>query len=231
MSQRRLLLFDIDGTLGRHVNEGRNAYDKALRRVFGPNASLGLPQVSFAGATDLAILQHLTQDAPETLTPALQETFFDVLHQEYSAIYKQNPFGLFPGVQEMTEHLSKQSEFLLGLVTGNIETCARTKLGAAGLEKRFRFGGFGNEHHDRNELARIALKRANAFPGSENGFSEIWLTGDTPKDIEAAKTIGAKAVAISSHHYSREDLQAHQPDWVIDDIRELLELLKTSKDS
>jgi phosphoglycolate phosphatase-like HAD superfamily hydrolase len=49
--------------------------------------------------------------------------------------------------------------------------------------------------------------------------------GDLPHDIEAARSLGIKIAAISWGYSTKERLLEHNPDYLIEDIRELNSIL------
>jgi phosphoglycolate phosphatase len=109
---------------------------------------------------------------------------------------------------------------MLGLLTGNGLRTAHVKLELAGLDRsRFDVGGYGDEHPDRDELARLALRRAEE--GSGQRF-EVVVIGDTPNDIRAARAIAARAVAVTTGHYTRAQLEEAGADVVVDTLADVL---------
>ena len=121
-----------------------------------------------------------------------------------------------PAALEATAALAARGA-LQGLLTGNEERCARLKLRSAGFAaERFTFGAFGHEHADREQLARLAATRR---PGRHV------VIGDTPRDIQAARAIGALAIAVCTGFAERRALVDAGPDHVLDDLSALLALL------
>ncbi len=78
-------------------------------------------------------------------------------------------------------------------------------------------GIFGDDHPNRNDIARDALAWANDNLPTVDP-AEILVIGDTERDIECARAIGAKVLAVATGNRSIADLQAHQPDWVASDL-------------
>jgi phosphoglycolate phosphatase len=115
------------------------------------------------------------------------------------------------------EHLAR-SGVLLGLVTGNIEGAARIKIDRAHLNPYFAFGGYGSDSADRAELTRCAIARAAMMHGHELDPASIYVVGDTPRDVDAARAVGAVAVAVATGEYSVEELQATGADYVLPDL-------------
>ena len=46
----------------------------------------------------------------------------------------------------------------------------------------------------------------------------MWVIGDTPHDIECARVIGARALAVVTGSHTVEQLAAHRPDAVLPDL-------------
>lgn len=52
--------------------------------------------------------------------------------------------------------------------------------------------------------------------------SETIITGDTELDIRCGKSAGAKTCGVTYGYRNRELLQVENPDFIVDDIRELI---------
>ncbi|HMP68210.1 MAG TPA: HAD hydrolase-like protein [Pirellulaceae bacterium] len=200
-----LVLFDIDGTLVDLHGAGRRAFTMAIAETFGWNDSLDY--ISFAGATDLDVLRQICKQHGYTCTPSDEHRFFVNLPKHLQRATDSSSLTILPGVIDLVARLSDDPGYLVGLVTGNIEPCAKIKLEVAGIHGSFLIGAFGHEHADRMEIARLALARAQAKVGKDRFLGQRFLIGDTPADIQAAHTIGAKAIAVATGHYSIDDLR------------------------
>jgi phosphoglycolate phosphatase-like HAD superfamily hydrolase len=107
----------------------------------------------------------------------------------------------------------------MGLLTGNIRLGAQIKLSHYQLWHNFRTGGFGDDHEDRNQLAVIARDRGAELLGRNLlGGDEILVIGDTPRDIECGRTIGARTLAVATGSYSLEQLRKDSPDWLVENL-------------
>ena len=210
-----IVLWDIDGTLCDVRGNGRKAFAVALARTWGVVDELH--DVKFLGGTDLDVLAHLRTRL--TLDPAHDARFFDVMHDALTELVAGMSDVAIPGAADVVNTLHARG-FTQGLVTGNARRCAYVKVKAAGIDAtRFPFGGFGDEHGDRNELAKLALSRAG------RSSERVVLVGDTPNDIRAAHAINAVAVALTSKHYDRSALKNAGADVVVDDLREVIAAL------
>jgi phosphoglycolate phosphatase-like HAD superfamily hydrolase len=219
-----LVLFDIDGTLLEMRGAGRRAFVRTIDHCFGWKNEL--KNIRFAGATDLDLFRKIAREHSHAPTPADEKKFCDRLaHELKSALGESDVVHtVFPGVPALLEKLSGDPRCLLALVTGNVETCAWIKLQLVNLREHFVLGAFGHEHADRVEIARLALRRAEERAG--HPFENIFLIGDTPNDIKAAHAVGARAVAVCTGSFTRDDLLIAQADTVLDNLLDLPAVLR-----
>jgi phosphoglycolate phosphatase-like HAD superfamily hydrolase len=212
------LLFDIDGTLCTLAGAGRSSFEQACLEVFGWEDACR--DVRFAGATDLGVLFRLAKAFDTTLTEDSQRSFFQVYAEYLDKKVEGLSPSVFDGVAELLAQLSTLVEFHLGLVTGNAQATARIKLEHAGLFHHFRFGGFGDEVADRKDIAARALERGRRMnPSTAEG--SIFLVGDTPSDIHAARAVGATSVVVATGPYSVQALEQAGGDFVFADLTDL----------
>ena len=217
---RRLILFDIDGTLLSADGAGKRAVQRALMEVFGTTGYI--PGYSFAGRTDPEIVRDLLRaggvdDAEiEEGLPALWFRYVENLHREIREM-RVKPL---PGVRPLVERVERAGgDTVLGLLTGNIAAGARIKLDAAGLRfERFRVGAFGSDHAARPELPAIAVERARDLTGVDFVGKEIVIIGDTPKDVACGLHLGVRTIATATGHHPVKELAACGPDHVFPDL-------------
>ena len=200
-----LVLFDIDGTLVDVRGAGRRAFARALKDTWRVDDDLA--HVTFAGATDLGVLAQL--EARHALDRTLDAAFFARMELTLTDELARDPPHALPHARESVDALASRDDVTLGLLTGNARACAHLKVAGAGIRSVFGCGAFGDEHADRNELARRARGDA----------TRVVVVGDTPKDIEAARAIGARAVAVCTGRYGPDAL-AHA-DVVVDTLANL----------
>ncbi|HEX8489819.1 MAG TPA: haloacid dehalogenase-like hydrolase, partial [Chthoniobacterales bacterium] len=158
MSTKRLLLWDIDGTLISTGAAGQGAIIRATAEQFGGDGNLD--GVEIAGRTDLAIAQQILQKYGAPVTDSNARAFLDIYLQLLSEELPRRQGRVLPGVLELLERLDSQPDTTLGLLTGNLERGAKLKLEHYDLWRFFAFGGFADDHHDRNQIGPFALARA-----------------------------------------------------------------------
>lgn len=212
-----LLLFDIDGTLTRG-GPAVTAFRVALEHTYGTAGPVG--DYDFAGKTDPRILRDLLGAAglaPDEIDRGLPR-FWGHYLAELEARIGADPVTVLPGVHTLIAELAARNDVFLGLVTGNVADGARLKLGSAGLWHHFPVGGFGSDHEVRNELPQVALDRASRHWGRAFNGRESVIIGDTPRDMECARAVGAATVAVTTGRFSSAELRAAGADSVLPDL-------------
>lgn len=209
----RIVLFDIDGTLLRSGGAGRASMERALTEVFG---APGAAEYHYGGKTDRQIVRDLmrregfTDVEIDRQMDQLLESYVSGLAAELES-RGQNVLVL-DGVRELLDALDKQERVVVGLLTGNIESGARAKLTAAGIDpSRFRVNAFGSDHELRPKLPAVAQRRASELLGIDVLGERLVIIGDTPADIQCGEAIGARAIAVATGGYSVEQLAEYKP--------------------
>lgn len=208
---RRLVLFDIDGTLLRSAQAGRRALRAAFEDEFGDLSFFDA--VRLDGKTDPQIVAELHSAAgcPERNTPRtiarLLDRYLEELEREIAD--RGHLVHPCPGVPELLDALTERQDVVTGLLTGNIVSGARLKLGAAGIDfGRFRVGAFGSDSAHRPDLPSIAAERAAPLFGRRPHGDEVVIIGDTPADVACGAGVAARAVAVATGSFSVTELTA-----------------------
>lgn len=221
---RRLLLFDIDGTL---VLGGpaKDAFHVALVDTFGTAGDIEVH--SFAGKTDPQIARELLSGAG--LSGADIDAGFPRLWERYLAYLEErlpgNPPRVLPGVPRLLETLAARDDVALALLTGNIVRGAELKLSPAGLWRHFPTGSFGSDHEERDELPPIALRRARETWGVTFAVGDAIVVGDTPRDVQCGRKTGMRTLAVATGHHAVSDLQSSGADHVVLDLSNTEEIV------
>ena len=220
----RIILFDIDMTLIRSQGAGRSAMNGAFSEAFGIEAAT--EGISVGGRTDRAIFAQII--ATHRLPPDAEAAF-----QRVSAAYLQRLAGslaarpgvVLPGVEALLP-LLQQSHGAVGLATGNMRRGAETKLAHHGLWHWFSGGGFGDDTPVRADLVRAGIRDMAALLGIDADPRETIVIGDTPLDVEAARAVGARALAVATGSHTIEALRESGADWVLDDLSDTDAVMK-----
>jgi phosphoglycolate phosphatase-like HAD superfamily hydrolase len=222
---KRLLLFDIDGTLVSTGGAGVRALKVVIEKRYGTRDDLH--DVEIAGRTDSGIASSILQKYKVDPTPMNIDGFLD----EYVALLPEmlatTDGNVLPGICEILARMNGRTDRVLGLLTGNVKRGAELKLQHYGLWDFFEFGAFADDHHDRNQLGEFARTRAQEKHGHAFDAAQIDVIGDTPHDIACGKAFGARTVAVATGGSTREKLSAFKPDFLFDDLSNVDEVIRT----
>jgi phosphoglycolate phosphatase-like HAD superfamily hydrolase len=216
----RLLLFDIDGTLLSTQGAARRAFHRALLDVYGTAGPIDTHR--FDGKTDPQIARELMSAAgfaDHIIDAKLQGLFDAYLNELAEEMEHTNHETLvYPGVRELLDRLSDESDVVLALLTGNVARGAELKLGSAGLLDYFKFGAFGSDCEQRHGLPPVAVARAKELTGVEFNGKDVVVIGDTPADIRCGEALGVYTVGVATGSHSCEELAAVGADTTFSDL-------------
>jgi phosphoglycolate phosphatase len=222
---KKLILWDIDGTLIVSHGAGVRAMEKALTKRFG--VTCDLRKIDWAGRTDSwitgEVFRHVgLPDNPQNAHDYL-EAYLELLPAELS----DGPQGqVLPGVLQLLEILHQRKDVAQGLLTGNLRRGAEFKLTHYKVWHYFEFGAFADDSPRRNDLGPHALRRAKEKHAVEFSPANTFIIGDTPHDIECGRVIGAKTIGVATGRYSVAELAACAPTAVFADFADTAAFLR-----
>lgn len=204
-----LLIFDLDGTLADTGKDLASAVNHTLRR-------LGLPAleekliVSYVGdGVEILIKRALGQAAQERHGAALE------IFLAYYGEHLLDKTRLYPGVLECLNHFAEKRKILIS--NKRQEFTVRIVEGL-GIARYFEDIVGGDLYPYKKPDARLAapyLARYNV-----KGERTV-IVGDGPNDILLARNAGIYSCAFLNGLVAREKLQALDPDFTCEDLREL----------
>lgn len=214
----RLVLFDIDGTLIRTGGAGVHAFGRTFATEF--HVPHGTERLKFAGRTDSGLVREFFTLNHIEPTPENFRRFFASYVFWLDHLLDKLEGDVCPGVREFLRELPLlPAPPALGLLTGNIRLGAELKLRRYDLWGPFQIGGFGDDHEDRGEIARVAHQRGSRLLGRELAGDEVLVIGDTPLDVACAQVIGARCLAVATGGATLDQLAACAPTWAVPDLR------------
>lgn len=227
MHGKKLILFDIDGTLLRHfgpepkVNVGWSRFGYALKQVFGIDV-VPKPVTNYHGSVDRAILFDIAAQygiTKEQFDQRFDEVKAAVIHHahviELTQIYEAIP----DAVTLLSALRKKPEDFLLGVLTGNVEKMAYWKLRHIGVDPAW-FAVFvtSDEFEDRISLAKSTFAKVKKELGLDVSPSDTVVIGDAVGDVRCAHAIGATSVIATTGGHKRDMLLAEKPTLLVDSL-------------
>ncbi len=214
----KVILFDIDGTLLKTGGVGYAVFDRIFADFYSvPNVTKGF---SAGGKTDDIIIHELFGKIHARAPRAdelqkIRGRYLELFPQYYQ---KADSVQILPRAVETVQALAQRPNVSLGLATGNYKQTAYAKIRKIGLADHFGYGGFGCDSAERESLTAMALTRAlERLPTKP---SQVYVVGDTHRDIECARHIGAQAIAVATGSNSYADLKSRNPDYLLKDLSE-----------
>lgn len=222
---KKLVLFDLDGTLVTTGGAGCRALAKGAEKLYGKKPVIEHELLS--GRTDLdnfTIIYGLLHKGKKPSTAEMkkmEKAYIAQLPDEVHALVREKKYDLLPGVAQFLKELAKDKEVVIGLGTGNVEKGAYIKLEPSGLGKYFTLGGFGTDGHTREEMLRAAVKRAEKKLKTKFTPDQVYVIGDTHRDICAAKNCGFHSAVITSGLGDPKKIQRAAAELEVKDFKEL----------
>ena len=215
----KLLLFDIDGTLVDTGGEGGLALLDAVEEVLETPRER-VPPLQLAGATDGGITRQLFSQLGFQWCDQKAGVYLQcyLKHLEVRLRRPHSPAILLPGAEGLLKDLADSENIHLGLLTGNLKAGAEIKLRQFDVWHHFISGAFADDAEDRNLLGPFALERMQEATGASYSMDEIFVIGDTPKDIACAHAFGARCIAVTTGSYDRASLESHKPWAILDSL-------------
>ena len=219
MQMKKILLFDIDGTLLLTGGCGKIALERVFLDFFEIENAWGnlIPD----GKTDPNIIDEIAQNRLGRTLSAKEHAKICKLYLKYfdQEIKKTIHFRLMPGVSRLLEILAQRNNVLLGIATGNLEPAGWQKLKRGKIHNFFGFGGFGSDSRERSEIIQIAISRAEKLLGQKSLRENIFVIGDTHYDVRAAHQLGLKAIAVTTGSYAADHfLNGDRPTHLLSDL-------------
>ncbi len=222
---KRLVLFDIDGTLLSAGGISARCLGEALLEVFGTKGPI--EGYDYSGKTDPQIVRELMRGAGrsdaevERKRPQALARYAERLRLALRPEHVRSK----PGVIALLAALARDARVSLGLLTGNLEACARVKLAPLAVNGRFRFGAYGSDHEDRYLLPPVAVARAREATGLSFVGGEIVVVGDSIHDVLCGRSLGVRAVAVATGRTDLASLRAHAPSAALEDLSDTAQAL------
>lgn len=140
----------------------------------------------------------------------------------FQAIYYQfleeellNPVSeksLCPGIVDLLKKISQDNTMVLGLLTGNWQRGAYLKLHHFQIQDYFIIGAYADDAEERSQLIPVALNRFRELIGKVVHPSDVYVIGDTPLDIIAAKPHNVRTVGVATGFHDLESIRQENPD-------------------
>lgn len=211
-----LIFFDINGTIIKRDKRTDIPYQKAIDNFL--KVENGMNGVDTSARSDKDVFMEVLERQGQTFTEEKWNAFLELYNEQLEAFKETDVWRENADAVNMIKKLSKTNH-KLSLITGELSIGARYKLEKLDVWQYFPTGGFGEDGLKRFDIAKTALQKAKSL--YDDNFGDIYVIGDTILDIMTARHIGAKVISITTGSNTREELEAKDPDYIIDCFREI----------
>ncbi|MEK7577653.1 MAG: HAD family hydrolase [Patescibacteria group bacterium] len=224
---KKLVLFDIDGTLIRHfgpegsINVGWYRFTHALNTVFHLDV-IPVPKLNYHGSVDRAILFDIASQygiKKEQFDAKWEEVKSAVVEYAHTKEIKQ----IYEAIPEAVSLLKRLSilpqKYFIGVLTGNVEKMAYWKLEHVGIDtKLFSLFVTSDEFEDRISLAKSTFAKLEERAGLVIEPKDTIVIGDAVGDVRCAKAIGAASIITMTGKHKKDELEVEHPDLLVDSL-------------
>ncbi|SEP15536.1 phosphoglycolate phosphatase [Salinihabitans flavidus] len=203
MSDLRLVVFDVDGTLV----DSQGDILAAMGMAFG---GLGLPVparetvLGIVGLSLDAAMPRLALHADGSVHARLAEGYKTSYMQLRAEAGVERSSPLYPGARDALERLAARPEVILGVATGKSQRGLDKLLEGHGLERMFLTRQVADHHPSKPHPSMLlaAMAEVGATP------EQTVMIGDTSYDMEMARAAGIPAIGVSWGYHDRTELTA-----------------------
>jgi phosphoglycolate phosphatase len=227
----KLIIFDLDQTLVDFISVHDEATRELFNRFFGVDARL--TEIDFAGRSlaenflELARLKGIPEAEVGKNSQALVESYEKIFGEKLLKVASDH---VLPGVRRLLEELAKTDNFVV-LYTGDSAGIVDRVLKATGLGKYFRFAVYGSDAPTRVGMVRLAVGRAESITGKKFSDKDIVIIGDSLRDVNSGKQLGAVTIAVATGFHSQEKLSVSKPDYLFKDLKSYRKVLQAIAES
>ncbi len=224
MNAKKIVLFDIDGTLIKAGGAGTTSLNKVIEKLFGVKNVCDA--FCLQGCTDktnfeAAFVNVCGKKPSKKDINNITTEYLKLLPIEVAKSVKRGMYKKVKGINKFLLLLSKHNDVFIGLGTGNIKDGGFLKLKPSGLLKFFAFGGYGCDSHIRSKVLIKAVKRAEKLSDRKFAPENVYIIGDTHKDIIAAKEAGYHSGIVLDGFGDKKLIMKNGPELIANDFSDL----------
>ena len=214
MARKRLIVFDLDGTLVDSTEDIAAAFNVATNRLAPGTPRLDLDVVrALIGQGARNLVARGLERAGLPHDPA---SVLPVFLEAYSACLLDKT-RLYPGTAETLDTLAGRTLAVLTNKPGDLSRAILAGLGVADRFVRVIGGGDGPASKPDPAGLLLLMKEFAATP------AETLLVGDSPVDVATARSAGVEVVGVL-YGLDPASLRAARPDFTIESPKQLLEV-------
>lgn len=194
---RRLVIFDVDGTLV----DSQDHIHAAMAHAFAATGQVIPPRAAVLSIVGLSLHEAVAQLVPD-LPIAVRCDIVEAYKQSFGQLRGDTSSRLFPGALQVLDDLRGNDGVVLGVATGKSRRGLDHVLASQGLGDYFATAQVADDHPSKPHPSMIW--RALADTGIE--ASDAVMIGDTTFDIEMGKAAGVRTIGVGWGYHPTDAL-------------------------
>jgi len=212
-----LYLFDVDHTMLNIDHIHKQAYSDMYESVFNVKHTLSLPQGEERTTYNI-IRCKLASHVPGIEIEKQMQAAVESMVRLYMT--RVNPLFVHSNVDHILGKLNDKG--VVGVFTGGSKNVTDIILKKSNLHKHFQHVSTCDDAETRRNIVKHAIVKLSLG----RKFDKIFVIGDSPEDVDAAKANNAVSVALPNYKYSKEELLEKGADIVFDDWKDTAHILR-----
>ncbi len=211
--KKDLICFDLDNTLIDSERAHVLSYNEALKKN-------GFKEVKFEKMVKL--FGRPNSEVVEILTGSKNEEIMEKVHKDHYKFLIEKNYKyakIIDGVRNTLIKLKKNYEIAVLSNTSHNSIIALLK--GAKLDKKLFDLLIGNDDVEKSKPWPDEILKAEKLLHHKAKF----MVGDSIYDVIAGKKAKVKTIAVLSGRYTKKELNKHKPDYVIKEIKDILEII------
>lgn len=214
LQDKRLIIFDVDGTLLNTIGTIAFHGNRALRELGFDEMDVS-DFMRFVGNSSLALVQRLLEKQG-VYDPKEVKKVMDLYHKYYQkdVTYLTHPYD---GILDLVKDLSKRG-YIVTAISNKPDHTLRIVIDEMEIADLFDFSQGQMDDIEKKPSAQMVNILLEKFGVRKE---DACIIGDSEVDIQTGKNADIKTVAVSWGFRSEEELRSLDPDWLVHEVDEL----------
>lgn len=228
---KKLVLFDIDGTLVNVINIHTEVVRRVVKEVTGITIENDKDIQRYFGTPEYQSFEHILRHQNYPVTHATIALLQEKRNELFPRLAKEQiPKNILPGIVELLDYL-KTHHVTAYTYTGNARSVGESILYASGLKERFAHWIFSDDlyHHkkiqQRYEMILLGIEHYQQQTQHSIELDQVIIVGDTPRDITAAKMAKVDSIGVLTGVDSLQEMRETSPTYLVKNLMPNAQLL------